>query len=241
MTSNDPSPFLAPPTMDAAAPLTPAATPNPSKPLTIVVASQNPVKVNATLGGFNRMFPPPSPPTDISISSQAASTSSSPNAEWHVVRGVAVPSGVSDQPMTDAETLLGARNRAENARKLVPDADYWVGIEGGVDSDPDDPFLLRSFAWIVVWGRDPATCNGDGVKVGKARTATYYLPRESAKLIRGGIELGKADDLLFAGQNTKQKNGSVGLLTGNVIDRRRYYEEAVVLALIPFRNRALTF
>jgi Uncharacterized conserved protein len=240
MSSNNPSPFRALPTTDAATLLTPAATPNPSKPLIIVVASQNPVKVNATLGGFNRMFPPPSSPTDISISSQAAGTPS-PNAEWHVVQGVAVPSGVSDQPMTDAETLLGARNRAENARKSVPDADFWVGIEGGVDSDPDDPFLLRSFAWIVVLGPELATSDGKGVKVGKARTATYYLPRESAELIRGGMELGKADDLLFGGQNTKQKNGSVGLLTGNVIDRRGYYEEAVVLALIPFRNRGLTF
>jgi non-canonical (house-cleaning) NTP pyrophosphatase len=77
--------------------------------------------------------------------------------------------------------------------------------------------------------------------MGKARTATYYLPRETAKLVKGGMELGHADEVVFGGQNSKQKNGSVGLLTGDVIDRRAYYEEAVVLALIPFRNQGLTF
>ncbi len=34
-------------------------------------------------------------------------------------------------PMSDAETLMGATNRANNAKKEVPDADYWVGLEGG--------------------------------------------------------------------------------------------------------------
>jgi non-canonical (house-cleaning) NTP pyrophosphatase len=77
--------------------------------------------------------------------------------------------------------------------------------------------------------------------MGKARTATYYLPRETAQLVKGGMELGHADEVVFGGQNSKQKNGSVGLLTGDVIDRRAYYEEAVVLALIPFRNQGLTF
>jgi inosine/xanthosine triphosphatase len=146
-------------------------------------------------------------------------------------RGVSVPSGVPDQPISDATTLLGAQNRAANARALEPDADYWVGIEGGIDED--ETGLLRNFAWVVVIAKDG--------RIGKARTATYYLPKETAELVRGGMELGKADEVVFGGRNSKQKNGSVGLLTGDVIDRRGYYVEAVVLALIPFKNPGLTF
>jgi non-canonical (house-cleaning) NTP pyrophosphatase len=170
--------------------------------------------------------------------------------------------------MSDAETLLGAQNRAQRVRELEPGADYWVGIEGGVDFDPDDASgeTVRNFAWVVVLGPGPSPTedgmedrlegkggkdgNGDGEgkkgkengsRMGKARTATYYLPRETAMLVKGGMELGHADEVVFGGQNSKQKNGSVGLLTGDVIDRRAYYEEAVVLALIPFRNGGLTF
>ena len=44
-----------------------------------------------------------------------------------------VPSGVSDQPRSEQETLEGARNRARSAARGYPHADYWVGIEGGIE------------------------------------------------------------------------------------------------------------
>jgi inosine/xanthosine triphosphatase len=180
---------------------------------TIIVASLNPVKIAATVEGFSAMFP------------GSAFTS----------RGVSVPSGVPDQPLGDAETLQGALNRAQRAREIEPDADFWVGLEGGVLEEEgleDGPKLVQSFAWVVVLG---------GTRTGKARTAAYYLPEETAKLVRDGMELGPAEDIVWGKSNTKQKNGSVGLLTGDVIDRKGYYVQAVVLALIPFKNPALTF
>ena len=44
---------------------------------------------------------------------------------------------------------------------------------------------------------------------------------------------------MFGRTNSKQQNGAVGLLTGDVIDRIALYEPAVVLALVPFRNPRL--
>ena len=41
-------------------------------------------------------------------------------------------SGVAEQPVGKAETLLGATNRAKAAMALHPDADYWLGIENGI-------------------------------------------------------------------------------------------------------------
>jgi inosine/xanthosine triphosphatase len=177
-------------------------------PQTIIVASQNPVKIGATLEGFSHMFP----------------------NSVYTVRGVSVASGVPDQPFSDDETLNGALNRVQNARTLEPDADYWAGIEGGVEAHDGS---LQSFAWVVVMGK--------GGQTGRARTATYYLPNETAKLVHDGMELGHADDLVFGRSNSKQHNGSVGLLTDNVVDRLAYYVHAVILALIPFKNVNLTF
>jgi inosine/xanthosine triphosphatase len=174
---------------------------------TIVVASTNPVKIRAALTGFERMFPD----------------------QAFEARGVAAPSGVSDQPMSDAETLQGAHNRAAAARQLAPEAEYWVGIEGGVEARGDD---LEAFAWVVVLGRE---------RSGKGRTGSFFLPAETTRLIAQGMELGHADDIVFGRSNSKQQNGSVGILTGDVIDRTAYYEHAVILALIPFRHPALTF
>ncbi len=187
---------------------------------TIIVASKNPVKVRAVQSGFARMFP----------------------AESFQLHGVSVPSEVNDQPFSSAETLRGAYNRARNAREQIPDAAFWVGVEGGIEETteaahlfarPDVPnggSSMVAFAWVVVLSVD---------QVGKGRTGVFFLPTQVAELVRQGKELGEADDIVFGRENSKQENGAVGLLTGDIIDRAAFYEQAVILALIPFRNPEL--
>lgn len=147
--------------------------------------------------------------------------------ETFETEGVSAASGVSNQPKSDSETFEGAMNRAENASHMA-DGDFWVGIEGGVEEKDSD---MEAFAWVVIKRKDG--------KFGKGRTGTFFLPPKVAELIKQGMELGEADDIVFKRENSKQKNGAVGILTGNVIDRTKYYIEAVVLALIPFKNEEL--
>ena len=171
-----------------------------------MVASLNPVKTQAVINGFQRMFP------DVEFS----------------IQNVSVPSGVSHQPLTDAETLQGALNRVLRASQQLPQADYWVGIEGGVEATSQGEMI--AFAWVVVY---------DSERVGRGRTGTFYLPHAISDLVRQGKELGEADDIIFGRVNSKQENGAVGLLTGDVINRAQFYEQAVILALIPFKNSGL--
>src|SRR5690554_1184628 len=105
---------------------------------TVIVASKNPVKIQAAQEGFARMFP----------------------GEEFAFGAVSTPSGVSDQPLSSTETLQGAFNRALSARLLMPQADYWVGIEGGVEEQPGSALpeglreaSLAAFAWVVVLDR----------------------------------------------------------------------------------------
>jgi inosine/xanthosine triphosphatase len=143
------------------------------------------------------------------------------------IQTVTVPSGVKDQPSSSGEALRGARNRADNARQLHPQGDYWVGIEGGIEEVDSE---MAGFAWIVVYSAS---------RCGKARTGTFFLPERVAELVRQGIELGAADDLVFNRSNSKQENGAIGILTGNILDRTQLYEHAVILALVPFKNPEL--
>ncbi len=172
---------------------------------TIVVASKNPVKLKAAEAGFKAMFP----------------------TEEVKVLSVERQVTISMQPMTSAETLQGACERASNARLAQPDADYWMGIEGGVEDTPEG---MELFAWVVVLDRD---------REGKGRTGMFYLPEKLRDLVRGGMELGEADDLVFGRSNSKQANGAVGLLTEDAITRTTYYIPAVIFALIPFKNPKL--
>jgi inosine/xanthosine triphosphatase len=179
----------------------------------IIVASQNPVKVQAVRAGFERMFP------GLEIE----------------IEMVSAASGVSDQPAGNAETLQGARNRARNAYQQCQQADFWAGVEGGIEDEGDG---MAAFAWVVVLGREPDQPEGPA-RQGSGRTGTFYLPPAVSDLVRQGMELGEADDIVFGKVNSKQANGAVGILTGDVLDRTGLYEQAVILALIPFKNPAL--
>lgn len=176
-----------------------------STKINVIVGSRNPVKIQCTQLAFEQVFP----------------------KSTIIVEGVSVPSGVSDQPMTDHETWQGAKNRTQKAKSEFTNADYWVGIEGGIE---DNPTKMEAFAWVYILSND---------KNGEARTATFQLPKKIQSLVKQGIELGIADDMVFNRENSKQSNGAVGILTKDLIDRTSYYQPAVVLALIPFINPVL--
>lgn len=168
----------------------------------ILVASKNPVKIQSALDGFIEMFP----------------------SDEFEVMGVAVESGVSNQPKSDSETFTGALNRVLNASLVNDRADFWVGIEGGIQVVDDE---MMAFAWVVIRSAE---------KIGKARTGAFFLPKPVVKLILAGKELGEADDIIFNRRNSKQQNGAIGILTNDVLNRANFYKPAVIMALIPFKN-----
>lgn len=173
----------------------------------IVVASTNPVKVAAVSGAFANML-------------------SETNLD---VQGVATSSGVSDQPMSDEETRRGSRNRVLNAMHDHPDADYWVGIEGGIEMTGES---LMTFAWISLRRSDGRS--------GESRTVSLTLPPAIRRMIEDGLELGEANDRVFDTQNSKQAGGAFGLLTGGRYTRESVYTEAVTVALVPVLSRLYT-
>ena len=173
----------------------------------VVVASTNPVKINTTKLAFESVFP----------------------EQEFAFEGVKAPSNISDQPLSDTETFQGACNRIRNAKVLAPGADFYVGLEGGVEDTDGD---LHEFAWIVV--------ESSSGKTGKGKTATFIAPPIFRKLVlEDKKEMGVAGDIVFGESNSKQKMGGIGLLTKGIIDRTELYRHAVVSALIPFIHEKL--
>jgi inosine/xanthosine triphosphatase len=169
----------------------------------IVIASLNPVKINAVREAFSHHFP-------------AAALDFQP---------LQTDSGVSDQPLSDQETRQGARNRARNARQSRPGANYWVGLEGGVEKIDGQ---LMAFAWMAVLGR----CETLSV----ARSVSLPLPPAVSQLMDEGLELGEANDRVFSTVNSKHAGGAFGLLTHGRYTRESVYVQALSIALTPFVN-----
>jgi inosine/xanthosine triphosphatase len=174
-----------------------------TKTIKIVVASLNPVKVGAAKIAFMAQFP---------------------NQELELIP-VSVPSNVRDQPMSDEETRLGAGNRVRNSVQAYSQADYWVGLEGGLETIQDK---LLAFAWMAI-------CDRSGT-ISEARSATLPLPPAVQELVEAGHELGEANDRVFSTINSKQGGGAFGLLTDGLYTREEIYAQTLVLALVPFVN-----
>src|SRR5690349_18157435 len=165
----------------------------------IAVGSKNPVKLAAARAVVTRLAPKV------------------------VVAAVAVPSGVPDQPFGDEETIRGALARARAARERL-DADFGVGLEGGVVEESDGS--MRTCAWAAVVSRSG--------RHGVGGSLAMPLPDSVAQMIRGGMELGHAMDKLTSATNTKHGAGAVGILTAGLVDRQAAYEVLVAYAMSVF-------
>ena len=140
--------------------------------------------------------------------------------------GIHTDSGVGAQPMSDEEMLTGALNRAHQALGKIPSADFGVGIEGGVLNTVDG---MWAYAWVAIVDRHG--------RIGKGQTGRFLLPEPIAEMIRGGLELGEADDRFFGRSNSKQQEGAVGILSDGHVTRHQLYQPAVTFALFRFLHR----
>jgi inosine/xanthosine triphosphatase len=174
------------------------------KIIRVIVGSQNPVKVNAARASLAALYP---------------------QAEINCL-GMAAPSGVTDQPMSDEETRIGAMNRVTYCQQHG-DADFYVAMEGGVDNFEYGP---ATFAYVVI---------ASGQKHSVGRGAIMPIPPGVYRALKEGQELGDVMDALFDTHNVKQKGGAIGLLTNGNASREGNYSHAITLAMAPFLHPGL--
>ena len=140
-----------------------------------------------------------------------------------IVKSVKVDFGVDDQPMGDEEMYRGALNRAKSALGKIKDAEYGVGIEGGLHK--------RSYGWfehslVVIVDRSG--------KIGVGASGGLVLPKKVMEKINQGKNLEQAIDGLFGTQKIGEGIGMFGIMTKNVVTRSGGVSHGVAFALAPF-------
>lgn len=164
----------------------------------VVAATTNPAKIKAISLAFDDVYGP----------------------SQYRIEGINVDSGVPLQPIGSTETRTGARQRVNNARQMRPKADFWVGVEAGIEDN-------MTFAWMVIehlqWR-------------GESRSASLMLPDIILQGIRQGRELGDEMADLTGISNVKHKGGVIGIFTDGKLTRTSVYHQALLLALVPFHN-----
>eukprot|EP00842_Homolaphlyctis_polyrhiza_P000585 jgi/Hompol1/1527/HPOL_004973-RA len=169
--------------------------------LHIAVGSKNPAKLRAAKQACELLFP------DKTI----------------VVTGVSVPSGVSDQPMSDIETQNGALARAAAALEAVPQAQYGLGIEGGAQKIGDRWF---EGGWTAVRDRKGG--------VGLGSSGRYELSGKVMERLLAGSELADVIDDITGMKDLRSTQGAMGLVTNGIVPRDTAYVHGILFAFGPF-------
>ncbi len=143
--------------------------------------------------------------------------------------GYKVPSGVSDMPLSLQELREGAKNRAQAIIALGIEADYYVGMEGGVFPDPIGPETWMAGVIYI-----------ESVhKVGHYGYTTHIRVPDK---IRDRLYDGSNADLetimheLAGIESVGEKNGSFGAWSDDMITRTDAFASATQAALAPFFN-----
>lgn len=175
----------------------------------IFVGSHNPVKINAVITASSETWP------------------------TVTVEGIDVASGISEQPISDAETKLGASNRSKNVlaegiKKLANEKTSFldtevlgIGLEGGVYEDE------QGLMWSTVWG---IVTDMQG-KQYFSNGARFLVPEVVAQQIRAGGEMGPIISSVVGESDIRKKQGMIGIITNGFVDRTEEYANIAKLAL----------
>lgn len=171
----------------------------------VAIGSKNPTKLEATKIAFNAVFP-------------------KEQIEFIIKE---IKSGISDQPLSDEESIKGAINRAKRVLKETK-ADFGVGLEGGLQE-------IGKYWFEGGWA---AVVDKAG-SIGVGSSAKLLVPKKGMDLIKKGHELGEVSDILFKTKNSKYSLGYFGLMTNGHITRANGYSQGIIMALIRFLNPQL--
>lgn len=139
------------------------------------------------------------------------------------IKCVNVSSEIVDQPLDKQTTIRGAINRAKNALRQEQEADFSVGLEGGIEEIKNHGFFLICVA---------ALYNKEG-KIYLGIGSQLEIPRRVANKVREGESFG-----VVIREYEKKHVGDKGVkvVTQTLISRKEPFSEAIKNAYLCYRN-----
>ena len=144
-------------------------------------------------------------------------------------KGIAVETGVKAQPLTLAETVQGAVNRAKNAWKQgTGECDYSVGIESGLFKVPFTATGYLDTSAVAVF---------DGKRVFLGLSPCFEYPKKVVeKVLLEEKEVSDAFDELW-NEGTRDEQGGIGRLSMGKMPRHKLHEAGLIMAIMQAMNK----
>jgi inosine/xanthosine triphosphatase len=154
---------------------------------------------------------------------------------WNEINLVARPveTNIPAMPLTDWQSMQGARERALAVRDLLRnrrlEAEIYVGLEGGFHSisiEGEWQTFLRGWAYAT-----------DGKTGCFGSSPSITVPPELVKkVVEGRKELGLVIDEVSGKRDVRSREGAWGVLSRDLITRSMSFEVALIAAFAPFYN-----
>jgi inosine/xanthosine triphosphatase len=141
------------------------------------------------------------------------------------VFGFEVDTGVSEQPLSLEETIIGAKNRALHSFEKVK-CKYSFGIESGFMQVIGSNTGYMEFSVCAIY-------DGEDFYIGFSpcfecpKDIMHYVLHEKMDLAQASTAAGYSDDPKLG-----EKQGIIGILTKGKIDRTSYTSSAIVMAMV---------
>jgi len=156
--------------------------------------------------------------------------------EYPVLSGAEVieasaESGVSNQPMSLDETLVGAMNRA---KAVFINCDYSIGLESGLMPVPYTKSGYMDFGACAIF-------DGSEYHLGLSSAWEFPDKRVTDFIIKEGLSMSEAINKagLTNDPNIKSEEGAVGILTKGRMTRKEYTKQSLRTALIHLEEHNL--
>ena len=164
----------------------------------VVAASTNPPKIKAISLAFDDVY----------------------GHDQYRIVGIAVDSAVPEQPIVIHDRRTGSRHRVMCARQVCLEAEFWVGVEAGIEEN-------MTCAWMTIENHHMR---------GESRSASLMLPESVLQGIAEGKAVGSEMTAITGPNDIGRREGAIGGFTTGVLTRTSVYHQALVLALVPFHN-----
>jgi non-canonical (house-cleaning) NTP pyrophosphatase len=162
----------------------------------IVLTSTNPVKLNVVKKVASNLFP---------------------DEDFDYVTLALEKDG--PEPIGKNSILNQINSAIDSAKAQIPDADYYICMEGGMI---DDGIKMNEVAHVSV-------CPAKGESV-TTSCASFPVPKAISDEVRKGKDFAVAVDEFFKTNGTKQGGGFVNILTGGIINKEDHYFQATAIA-----------
>ena len=128
---------------------------------------------------------------------------------------------IGPEPFGETELIDRIKVSLESARMAMPDADFYIAMEGGIVENEE---YMEEVACVIV---QEAKNNQFGI----SKAVSFQIPPVIAANVKKGMGFAEAVESYFSVKDVKQGGGFINILTNGIVTKKDLYFQPTAVAL----------